>query len=61
MITDEAMWYLFGARRDYIEEYFHTIDKVYGSFDLFLRDGLKLTSEDVQGLKSLYLVPEAAG
>ena len=28
------------------EEYYHTIDSKYGSFDLFLRDGLKLTAEE---------------
>lgn len=54
-ITEEALRYLFGADRDYIGEYYHTIDSKYGSFELFLRDGLKLTSEDIQRLQSLYL------
>ena len=60
VVNDEALGYLLGAARDYIEEYFRTIDNKYGGFDLFLRDGLKLTAEDVQRLKTLYLVPEVA-
>lgn len=55
MITDEALHYLLGARQDYIEEYYHTIDCKYGSFKLFIRDGLNLTEEDIQKLQSLYL------
>ncbi len=55
MVTDEALRYLFGAERDYIEEYNHTIDCKYGSFGSFLRDGLKLTVNDIQKLQSQYL------
>ena len=55
IMTDEALQYLFGASQDYIEEYYHAIDSKYGSFNLFLRDGLKLTPEDIQELRSLYL------
>lgn len=55
MIADEALRYLFGAERDYIEEYYRTIDSKYGSFELFLRDGLKLTAEDIHKLQSIYL------
>lgn len=60
-MTDEAFRYLFGAERDYIEEYYRTIDRKYGSFDRFVRDGLKLTEEDIRTLQSLYLTPETAG
>jgi protein-tyrosine phosphatase len=55
VVTDEALRYLFGAERDYIEEYYHTIDCKYGSFGSFLRDGLKLTVNDIQKLQSQYL------
>ncbi len=55
MIKDEAMRYLLGAERDYIEEYYHTIDCKYGSFDLFIGNGLKITAKDIQKLQSLYL------
>ena len=54
-MTDRALQYLFGAEQDYIEEYYRTIDSKYGSVDLFLRDGLKLTAEDIQKLQLLYL------
>ena len=56
VVTDEALRYLFGAERDYIEEYYHTIDRKYGSFGSFLRDGLKLTVNDIQKLRSRYLI-----
>ena len=56
VVTDEALRYLFGAGRDYIEEYYHTIESKYGSFDSFLRDGLKLTVNDIQKLRSRYLI-----
>lgn len=55
MISDEALQNLFGAKQDYIEEYYRTIDSKYGSFDLFVRDGLKLATEDIHKLQSLYL------
>ena len=54
-MADEALRYLFGADRDYIEEYYRTIDSKYGSFDGFIRDGLKLTAEDIKKMRSMYL------
>lgn len=56
LISDEALRYLFAAHRDYIEEYYHTIDSKYGSFSCFLRDGLKLTGNDIHILQSRYLI-----
>lgn len=47
--------YLFGADRDYIEEYYHTIDSKYGSFSRFLKDGLKLTENDIREFQLRYL------
>ncbi len=55
-MTEEALGYLFGADRDYIGEYYDTIDRKYGSFDSFLHEGLKLTGEDIQKLQSQYLI-----
>ena len=60
VILDEAMRYLLGAERDYLEEFYRTVESKYGSFEWFMRDGLKLNAEDVQRLKSLYLAPAAA-
>ena len=56
VMTDEALRYLFGAEQAYIEEYYHTIASKYGSFNCFLRDGLKVTVEDIRKLQSLYLI-----
>ncbi len=55
VLADDALQYLFGAERDYIEEYYRTIDSTYGSFERFIRDGLQLTEEDIQKLKEQYL------
>lgn len=55
LVTEEALKYLFGAERDYIEEYYQTIESKYGSFGGFLRDGLGLSREDILQIQSLYL------
>ena len=55
IIKRESLQYLLGAERDYIEEYYRTIDSKYGSFDLFLEKGLGLTAEVIQKIQSLYL------
>ena len=55
LVTEEALKYLFGAERDYIEEYYQTIESKYGSFGGFLRDGLGLSWEDILQIQSLYL------
>ncbi|HAG69289.1 MAG TPA: hypothetical protein DCL38_04875 [Lachnospiraceae bacterium] len=54
-ISDEALKYLFGADRAYIEEYYNTLNIKYGSFEGFVRDGLKLSGEDIKKLRSVYL------
>ena len=58
-LSDRALGYLLSADRDYIEEYYRTINEKYGSFDGFVRAGLKLTSEDIQKLQSMYLFEAA--
>ena len=35
--------------------FFHAIDTKYGSFDAYVRNGLKLSNEDVQNLRSKFL------
>lgn len=54
-LDDEALRYLFGAEQEYVEEYYHTIDSKYGSFAQFVRDGLKLSADEIDRLRSLYL------
>ena len=55
-VPDEALRYLFGADRDYIEEYYRTIGIKYGSFERFIEDGLRLSAEDIRDLRSTYLL-----
>jgi protein-tyrosine phosphatase len=43
------------ARPAYLGSAFATIDQKYGSFERYVHDGLKLTEQDVQCLKSYYL------
>ena len=40
---------------DYLTHYFETIRVHYGSFDLYLKNGLKLTNADFQQLRKNYL------
>ena len=58
-VPDEALRYLFGADRDYIEEYYRTIGIKYGSFERFIEDGLRLSAEDIRDLRSMYLLRES--
>ena len=46
---------LVGVDEDLISKAIEEIDKNYGSVDSFLREGLKLTDDDLQRLKDLYL------
>lgn len=56
VILDEALSYLLGAKRDYIEEYYRTIDAKYGGFEAFVSDGLGLSAEEIKQLEQLYLI-----
>ena len=44
-----------GANRPWLEVAFASIDSHYGSFDQYVRDGLKLSPEDINRLKAKYL------
>ena len=54
-IADEALRNLLGADEEYIGAYYAAVDEKFGSFDVFVRDGLGLSAEDVARLKALYL------
>ena len=47
---------LLSSRRDFLRAAFDEIDKVWGGTEGFLRDGLKLTDEDLCDLREAYLV-----
>lgn len=54
-VIDRSMAYIFGTDRSYIEEFFRAVDERFGSFDAFVRDGLKLSDDDVNLLRTKYL------
>ena len=39
-----------------LDAFFHSIDTHYGSFDAYVRNGLKLSSQDIQNLRRKFLV-----
>ena len=54
-IADQALHYLLGADEKYINAYYAAVEERYGSFDRLIRDGLHLTKDDVNTLRSRYL------
>lgn len=46
---------IFSAQPEYLENAFKTIAENYDSFDLFLSDGLKISTEELNQLKETYL------
>lgn len=47
---------VFLVDREYYEAFFNEIDNVYGCFDNFVKDGLKLTDEEIEGFKDYILI-----
>ncbi len=50
-----AVQALFGTRPSYLEAVFSEMDTRYGSFEGFARQGLKLSCEEAERLKQMYL------
>lgn len=53
--SQKALFYLFGAHLDYLEEVFNTAEELYGSFDGFLTKGLGMGPEERKKLQDIYL------
>ena len=53
--SDEAIDYLFTAKKEYLDTVYEVIDKEYGSFDGYLRQALGLDDEMLNRLRELYL------
>ena len=51
----QALAYLFGADRAYPEAFYQTAEKLYGSFEGYLREGLGVTDELRDELRARYL------
>ena len=45
----------FNAHKEYLDESFNKIDKVYGSIDIFLKDCCSLNTQKIEFLKKKYL------
>lgn len=53
----EAQQKLAGADASYLDAAFSAIDKQYGSFDTYIKNGLKITPEQVRSLRARLLEP----
>ena len=54
-LADEALRYLLGAEKDYIESFYQAVDDKYGNIDRFIRDGLKISEIEQKKLRAKYL------
>ncbi|KIC46021.1 hypothetical protein RA28_10350 [Ruegeria sp. ANG-S4] len=54
-MTAAAVWPTLGVRESYLDEFYDSVAKRYGSVDGYLRQGLGLTDEDFANLKKRYL------
>ena len=52
-VSDEAVGYLFGAHREFLEAAYARAEESYGSFERYLADGLGVTPEMVDDLRAL--------
>ena len=54
-LAGEALRHLFGAERAFIDAYYGQIETCFGSFETFVREGLRLSREDEEKLRGRYL------
>lgn len=54
-IAPEALKVMMGAEASNLEAAFQAIDKQYGSFDGYVKNGLKITPEQIQSLRARLL------
>ncbi len=48
--------YLFGAKEEYLSGVYQKIEEVYGDFNGFIRDGLKISKDKIEVFKNIYLL-----
>lgn len=56
--VDEALNYLLGADISYLVSFRSALEETYGSFDAYVRDGLKLKEAETEALRRKYLISE---
>ncbi|NOD75974.1 tyrosine-protein phosphatase [Ruegeria sp. HKCCD4332] len=54
-MTAAAVWPSLGVRDSYLDEFYNSVEKSYGSVEGYLREGLGLTDEDLDSLRNRYL------
>ncbi len=54
--VEESLWYFFGAQREFIKLYYDIIEKRYGSFGDFVKNGLGITGEECEALRARALI-----
>ena len=52
---DKTIEYLFGAKEEYLAGVYHKIEEVYGDFQGFLSNGLKISDEQIALFRKLYI------
>lgn len=55
MLPEEAVAALMGTRRAYLEAAFEEMTNEYGSVEAYIREGLNISDQDIQRLRSMYL------
>ncbi|MBQ9536048.1 MAG: tyrosine-protein phosphatase [Clostridia bacterium] len=50
-----AMGYMFGASEEYLDAAYSKADELYGGFEGFLEQGLRVTAEEKERLRHMYL------
>ncbi len=53
--ADLSLGYLFGAKREYIDTFYKTVNDRFGSMDAFIEEGLNLTDEEIKMMREIYL------
>ena len=53
--VEDALMCLFCAKQEYINAFYAAAEKKYGGIDGYLHEGLKLTDEEIDRLKEMYL------
>ena len=54
-MADEALRYLFGAETEYIEAFYSEVEKQYGDFNGYVRDGLGISDDECEKMRAEYL------
>nr|MCR5420816.1 tyrosine-protein phosphatase [Lachnospiraceae bacterium] len=51
----EALKYLFGAEKEYIDAFYDTVRETFGSFEEYIENELCISNEEVMKLREMYL------